>query len=184
MEIEKIREERKPSDLKINYRIPSDDLFNARKISFHRGSSPVKRRWRLMAWSLAAGVIDLLMMFSLSCVAIGAMVFLMRWQVSLNQFSHTYSLKISLAATWLGFYACYLLLLRVFLGCTLGEWACGLRLGEPRHRLSPGYSLKVHFRLFVTMATGVITLPLLSMIFGVDLAGKLSGLPLVAYGTK
>lgn len=192
MEIEKIRDRSQPS-FPLNDRIfpveqvPRGDhswIKESQKISFHRGSSPVKRRWRLMAWSLAAGFIDILMMFSMTCFVTGALVFAMSWKLTLNQVVHTQSLQLALGITLIGFYAMYLLTLRVFLGCTLGEWACGLRLGEPRHRLSPGYSLRVHFRLIVTVLTGVVTLPLLSLLFGVDLAGKLSGLPLVSYNTK
>jgi hypothetical protein len=42
----------------------------------------------------------------------------------------------------------------------------------------------VHLRLFITLFTGGLTLPVFSLIFGVDIAGKLSGLPLVSFGTK
>lgn len=186
MEIERVRQ-RKPSvKREIFNSFPVDPAWakESQKISFHRGSSPVKRRWKLMAWSLAAGFIDILMMFSITCFVTGTLILAMSWKVSLNQVAHTQSLQTALILTLVGFYAMYLLILRVFLGCTLGEWACGLRLGEPRHRLSPGYSLKVHFRLLVTVLTGGVTLPLLSMVFGVDLAGKLSGLPLVSCSAK
>ncbi len=162
----------------------SPDLNTSQKISFHRGSSSTKRRWRLMAWSLAAGTIDLLMMFALTCFGLGVTVFAMGWKVNLAQISQDPALQWALILMLIGLYASYLLVLRVFLGCTLGEWACGLRLGEPRHRLSPGYALKVHLRLFATVFTGVITLPILSLVFGVDIAGKLSGLPLVSFTSK
>lgn len=152
------------------------------RVSFHRGSSRTPRRWRVMAWSLAAGVIDVLMMFSLTCLMVGVFVFVMGWKLSLAQVLKTDALSFSMLLTLGGFYACYLLVFRVFLGCTLGEWACGLRLGEPRHRLSPTYSMRVHYRFLITLVTGVVTLPILSLVFGVDLAGKLSGLPLVSQG--
>jgi hypothetical protein len=91
MEIEKIRplqNENPVLRFPIQGRVPSNpipDILPSRKISFHRGSSPVKRRWRLMAWSLAAGTIDLLMMLSVSCFAIGAVIFAMGWKVSFQQ---------------------------------------------------------------------------------------------------
>lgn len=189
MEIERIRDRSKPSfplrpDPEKVFPVDVSWMKESQKISFHRGSSPVKRRWKLMAWSLAAGFIDILMMFSITCFVTGALIYAMSLKLTLAQLLHVSSLQMALAVTLVGFYAMYLLTLRVFLGCTLGEWACGLRLGEPRHRLSPGYSLKVHFRLIVTLLTGVITLPFLSLIFGVDLAGKLSGLPLVSCSAK
>ena len=190
MEIEKIRRPNKNQN-QIRFPLvqkkqpePQTESLPSRMITFHRGSSPVKRRWKLMAWSLAAGLIDLLMIFSVSCFVLGVLVLLMGWKVSLTQVIHTQSLQLALALTWFGFYASYLLVLRVFLGCTLGEWSCGLRLGEPRHLLSPNYSLRVHLRLVISLATGVIILPVLSLLFGVDIAGKLSGLPLVSHSVK
>ncbi len=186
MEIERTRNPRSPNfPIRDRQQLPPiAEVLQSQKISFHRGSSSTKRRWRLMAWSLAAGVIDILIIFSATCFISGILIAAMGWKVTLAQLQSEVSLQAALLMMILGFYAIYLLTLRVFIGCTLGEWACGLRLGEPRHRLSPGYSLKVHLRLLVILGSGIVTLPLLSLILGIDLAGKLSGLPLVSYSAK
>ncbi len=77
-----------------------------------------------------------------------------------------------------GYLWLYMVMLRSFLGFTLGDWACGLRLGAIEQRLGPGYSLRVVFRAGIFIATGIIFLPILSLIVGRDLAGQWSGLQL------
>lgn len=69
-----------------------------------------------------------------------------------------------------------MIFLRGFNGATIGEWTCSLRLGQPWQRLQSGYILKVLLRTTLIMATGIVTLPLLSLLFKRDLAGDISGL--------
>lgn len=67
---------------------------------------------------------------------------------------------------------------RIFLGFTPGEWAYDLRLGRPEDQGTASFALRVVFRQILITVTGLFLLPLLGFIFGRDLAGKLSGLPL------
>jgi hypothetical protein len=76
--------------------------------------------------------------------------------------------------------AFYLIFLRSFLSFTLGEWACGLRLGSPKQRLMSSYIFKVTARTLLIYATGVIIIPALSLITGQDIPGRLLKLPLVS----
>ncbi len=68
--------------------------------------------------------------------------------------------------------------IRSLLGFTIGEWACDLRLGQPHERLRNNYVIKVMLRSSLILLTGVVTLPVLSLLLGRDLAGVLSGLRL------
>ena len=72
----------------------------------------------------------------------------------------------------------YMVTTRFFLGSSLGEAACDLRLGRPQDRLSSNYFAKVVFRATLIVLTGVFVLPALSLIFGNDLPGKISGVRL------
>lgn len=69
----------------------------------------------------------------------------------------------------------YLVANRIFAGCTAGEWVFDQQVGQNSQIGAAGYSLKVALRSLLVVATGFITLPALSMIFGLDLTGKLSG---------
>lgn len=69
----------------------------------------------------------------------------------------------------------YLLVNRAFLGYTPGEWAFDMRLGTPQDLEKPTYILKVMTRSVLQIATGLIILPILSLIFKKDLAGEISG---------
>lgn len=74
------------------------------------------------------------------------------------------------AITWI-----YLVVNRIFIGCTAGEWVFDQQVGKDQEIGSASYSLKIAFRSLLVIATGFITLPALSMIFGSDLTGKLTG---------
>jgi hypothetical protein len=74
----------------------------------------------------------------------------------------------------------YMIMLRVFLGFTVGEWACGLRLGNLKQRLNRFYSLRVVARMIVLLCTGLFTLPALSLLFGRDIPGWIVRLPLIS----
>ena len=70
----------------------------------------------------------------------------------------------------------YMIMMRVFMGASLGEWSCQLRLGQPIQRIKPGYTLRVMARTTLILVTGVITLPLLSLIFKRDILGDITGI--------
>lgn len=148
-------------------------------VAFHRGSNSRRPRWVLLAWSGFATLVDLLICFSLTVLFMYLVVAIAGVSsASVSAFIKT-QFKAGFVACVFLMYASYLLTLRVFAGCTIGEWACGIRLGEPRHRIANDYSLRVIQRFFLVFVTGIITLPILSLIVGEDMAGRLSGLPLV-----
>lgn len=154
------------------------EIAYEQKPKAHHSSSSRRPRWALTAWSMAAGLIDLLLVFAAACfMAILAMLLLKIRNMSFHQ--SPMNDYLGLALCFVGLYSGYLLLLRVFIGCSIGEWACGLRLGEPRHRLADDYSLRVLGRFLIVATTGFVILPVLSLFMGQDVAGKLAGLPLV-----
>lgn len=154
------------------------EIAYEQKPVMHHNSSSRRPRWALTAWSMAAIVIDLLLVFATVCfLAILAML-LLRIRV-LNFSSSPLNDYLAVGLCFVGLYSGYLLLFRVFIGCTIGEWSCGLRLGEPRHRLADDYGVRVLGRFLVVATTGFVVLPVLSLFMGQDVAGKLAGLPLV-----
>lgn len=137
-------------------------------------SGPVSKRsgYSLAAWSLLAAFIDGLILISLSCV------FLLVFSVVAKQ------IQLPLVATkifviiYLLCMCVYMTSLRVFAGHTIGEWACDLRLGQPHERIKARYAGQVVLRVALVMFTGLIAMPVLSLLFRKDIAGKLTGLHL------
>lgn len=130
------------------------------------------RSYRMIAWSWVAAVIDTLIAFSMSLLFFAAFALINRLEASV--LIHEYS-----AVFIAGLFFVYLTITRVFLGFTVGEWACDLRMGSLIDRLHPFYSLRVIARTVLILATGIFTLPILSLIFGRDICGGLIGLSLV-----
>jgi hypothetical protein len=73
----------------------------------------------------------------------------------------------------------YLLVNRMFVGSTPGEWAFEQRIGQPKEMTSGMYSLKILARSALVIATGFIVLPILSLILNKDIAGEITGAPLL-----
>jgi hypothetical protein len=170
----------KPSTSKIA------DLFKGRRVSgFESGTGfqggPTRRTgYRLALWSWLASMIDGLILISLSTVFILTFSFLMQANVesligSLIHSQHRALIftEVFILCSWI-----YMITVRTILGSTIGEWACEIRLGQPQERLRANYVLRVAWRSTLIVVTGVVTLPLVSLIVGEDTAGAISGLRL------
>lgn len=72
----------------------------------------------------------------------------------------------------------YFIATRALVGASIGEWTCSIRLGQPSERLSESYMYKLLIRTTLSLMTGIICLPLLSLVVGKDLLGLFSGLKL------
>lgn len=147
---------------------------------FHGGPSAKRKGYRLALWSMLASIIDGLILISVSSIFMMAFAFVVKTSVGVfvqDMFHHQHRMilfaEIFAVAAWM-----YLIGVRTLMGSTIGEWACELRLGQPQERLKSGYVLRVIWRSTIIVLTGVITLPICSVIFGRDLAGVLSGLRL------
>jgi len=150
----------------------------ANATEFHRGSRGGSRRagFRLLAWSWAAALIDSLFVVGFLCLLIAGLAFYFGAPAIATL--ETARLEAQLGSFALAV-AMYMILLRSFLGFSIGEWACGLRLGFLAQRLDKLYALKVVARTLLIFATGVVVLPLCSLLIGRDLAGELLRLPLI-----
>lgn len=146
---------------------------------FHRGSRSGGVGYKLVAWSFVAALIDALIIFSLSCLFLLSFSFLVKSEIGsvLQGFGgFIYQIGLSGGALIL---LTYMIMLRVFLGFTIGEWACSLRLGNLKQRLNRFYSLRVVARMFLIVGTGLVVIPFFSLLTGRDLAGLLIRLPLI-----
>ncbi len=170
------------NNLQKNFRLPSGswDL----KTGFHGGPTRRKGRVRVL-WSLMASMIDTLFLLGISCLF--CWVFAKVMQTSTFSVFRDLQLMgrslgalglvgfILITASWF-----YMVILRGLFGSSIGEWACDLRLGAPDDEEKEYFILKVIFRATLVITTGLITLPLISLITGKDIAGQICGLRLVS----
>jgi len=86
--------------------------------------------------------------------------------------------KVSVGLVTLSVSLFYLLVSRTFFAKTLGEWATDYQLGTIQQTFKMSYPLRVTMRALVTTITGIVVLPLLSLITRKDIVGILSGVKL------
>lgn len=169
----------------VNPRVPPTfsrtDLFRRvdfaeNAMGFHGGSSR-RTGIRLAMWTWLSVGVDTLMMIALSCLFVISFSLLMKTSAGqvLQLILHDLSLSKLFGGAFLLSFWTYMIFLRGFNGATIGEWTCSLRLGQPWQRMQSGYILKVLVRTTLIMATGIITLPVLSLLLNRDIAGDISG---------
>ncbi len=152
----------------------------ASETGFHSGPRSRRSGYVLIMWSWVAAFIDTLLMISISCFFLASFSFLMK--SSSAEVLHTIKANHSLITIFFGIFVIgtwiYMITLRILMGSSVGEWACGLRLGKPHERMTSNYPFKVIIRESLIISTGIFLLPLLSLMFGTDLVGRLTGLKL------
>jgi hypothetical protein len=86
--------------------------------------------------------------------------------------------QIHLALLFIAVLQLYLLTARSFFGASLGEWAFEMQLGTRQDQDAALYPLLVAWRTILVTVTGLILMPILSVIFRRDLLSYLTGLQL------
>ncbi len=150
----------------INFRVPG--LTWSVRNSFNGGHRRRGRSYQLTLWSWMASFIDALIILGLNCLFVMLLAKLGKIPVQRSLFVQTF-----LWCSWI-----YMISLRGIYGSSIGEMACELRLGLPNEHLKPQYLFKVLVRSTAIVLTGVVTVPLLSIILDYDILGKFSGLRL------
>ncbi len=176
-QIEKNLEKTKPrKGLRRNDVFKRADYFIEDQVNFRSGSQN-RSGFKLALWSWMSASIDGLIMLSISCFAMILFSFLMKTparDVLKFMYVEPNVTKMFLFSFLFSFWV-YLVMMRIFMGASLGEWTCQLRLGQPTQRIRPSYYLRVIVRTTLILGTGIITIPLLSLILKRDLMGELTG---------
>lgn len=152
---------------------------NFEAVGFHQGPRSRRGGRTLLAWSWMAATIDLLLLLGLTLISAAALLWVDKVVWGPFVLGKEYSLIFS-SGVFLTLSAIYMVMLRSFLGFTIGDWACGIRLGSALQRQSSFYGLQVALRTVLICATGFLPLPTLSLLTGRDWAGKITRLPLIS----
>lgn len=152
------------------------DYFVDGQVEFQSGSQN-RSGFHLALWSWMSAFIDTLILISISCFSLILFSFLMKTQARdiFRMLSFEPNISLMFLVSFLFSFWVYMVMMRVFMGASLGEWSCQLRLGQPVQRIKTGYVLRVMARTTILLFTGVITLPILSLLLKHDLLGDITG---------
>jgi hypothetical protein len=157
-------------------------LQNKRRLDFEetKKPQPAAPALRMSAPGFSSAILDgmLVVAGTLCCLIILLTVTKVDLFGLLTQ-SEDLTLSFAFYALFAGVAWIYLVVNRLFLGFTPGEWVFDQRVGLPQNHGSAGYSMRVVLRSTLVVATGLFPIPLLSMIVRRDLAGLISGVNLL-----
>jgi hypothetical protein len=152
------------------------DYFVEDNVDFRSGSKK-RSGFKLVLWSWMSTLIDSLILISISCFCM--ILFSILMKTSARDVFKFISIEPNITKmffiSFLFSFWAYLVVMRIFMGASLGEWSCQLRVGQPAQRLKRSYTLRVIGRTTLILLTGVVVLPLLSLIFESDIAGEITG---------
>ncbi len=146
---------------------------------FHRG--PRKRSGlTLTGWILLSAVVDHLVIIfkSIVFILLASVIFKLinnkEILIFFNELFNLHNRVTTFSAIYFLISMVYFISFRVLMSATIGEWSCGLRIGQPSERRQINYVFKILFRVLLITVSGIVTLPVLSLIFKKDLAGQLT----------
>lgn len=146
---------------------------------YHQMVTPIPQ-YKEVTSSFASAMIDAMIVLGLASLFVVTLVAITQIDIIRMLTSQELSRRvlIELSLLYVGVTLFYFMLSRGLFGSTLGDWAFDVQLGSEQERRHLGYPLQVIFRTFMIMVTGIVILPILSLIFGKDLGYYFSGLKL------
>ncbi len=135
--------------------------------------TPEPEKFQKTTWDFAAVMLDVMLVVASNLMCLIILMFTTHVDLFSNLFNPDSAGMIykSIAALVLGTTWIYLVVNRIFLGCTPGEWVFDQRIGFPKDTGSAMYSLKIVLRSTLTVVTGLILFPLASALMNEDILG-------------
>jgi len=140
-------------------------------------AAPKTDEYKLDLWNFSSAMLDTMLVIasSLLCMIIVLMITKADLIANLTSPDEEGMIYLSTFALLASVSLIYLLVNRMFLGATPGEWAFEQRIGKPEEMTTAMYSVRVLARSLLVIATGFVVLPILSAILKRDLAGEITG---------
>jgi hypothetical protein len=132
------------------------------------------------AVSFSSAILDGIIVFALALVFLVALLVVTKVDLNtvVTNLNKDLMTQISLGVLFVAVMQMYAIISRSFFGRTLGEWTFDMQLGRDEQQNLESYPLRVALRSLITTVTGLVLLPLISAVWGEDLAGRLSGVRL------
>lgn len=136
-------------------------------------ATPEPEKFQKTTWDFAAVMLDVMLVVASNLMCLIILMFTTHVDLFSNLFNPDSAGMIykSIAALVLGTTWIYLVVNRIFLGCTPGEWVFDQRIGFPKDTGSAMYSLKIVLRSTLIVVTGLIFFPLASALMNEDILG-------------
>ncbi len=143
--------------------------------------SPAKEEYKSDTWKLSSSLLDsmLVLAASLLCMIIVLMITKADLIANLTNPDEEGMIYISTFGLLATVSLIYLTINRVFLGSTPGEWAFEQRIGKPENMNTASYPLRILLRSILVIMSGFIVFPIFSILLNRDLAGEITGAPLL-----
>lgn len=150
-------------------------------VGLKRGAadSPVKMLERAPV-AIASAVLDGIVIFALSLVFLVALMTITHVDLAALIFQAGIDVptKFAFLALFGSVMLMYVVVARSFFGRTLGEWTFDFQMGDDQQHKSALYPLQVLWRSVLVVITGVVIIPLVSLITRQDMMAPLTGLQL------
>lgn len=134
----------------------------------------------LTSASIPSAALDFVVIVALSLIFMAGMLSMTKMDLGMVvRAAESDSLTtLSLVVAFLAIMQMYLIVSRTFYGRTLGEWTFDVQLGRGEDQTQAMYPVKVVGRSLLVTLTGLLILPLISLIMRRDLAGQITGVQL------
>lgn len=134
----------------------------------------------LTSVSIPSAVLDFVFVIAMSLIFMAGMLTITK--MDLATVVHAAQTDVwamaSLIVAFIAIMQMYVIVARSFYGRTLGEWTFDVQLGRDEDQTEAYYPFKVIGRSLLITVTGLVLLPLLSLIARRDLAGRIVGVQL------
>lgn len=168
-------------DVNKNYQPESSLNKVVESVGLKRGAadSPV-RMLEKASVAISASILDGIVIFALSLVFLVVLMTVTKIDLSQLIVHSGLDLPTQLAFTVLmaAVLLMYVVVTRSFFGRTLGEWTFDFQMGDDLQHKMTLYPLRVLWRGILVLMTGIVLLPLLSLLFRQDLLASITGLQL------
>lgn len=136
-----------------------------------------KPEWKASTPSLAAGLLDAMLITAFFLLSLIAMLAITKVDLiaNMSQPDPQYLVYWATFSLLAGLQIIYYVSCRAFLGCTPGEWAFDQRCGNEVQLASSTYVLRVALRSLINVATGFVTMTLLSFVMRFDVLAAITG---------
>lgn len=153
------------------------NLNQKRQIDFLNETERMSVEMRKSRPLFAAAGLDAMLIVAAFLMSMIAMLSITKVDLFLN-LSHPETSGLIYLATgmlFIGVSFIYMIVNRAFMGHTPGEWAYDQNVGQPADMQNLTYIPRLVFRTVLVIATGFITMPILSALMNKDVAGQITG---------
>ncbi len=166
---------------KIDFQIPDKKMREANTVGTRRGAHDgLTNPLTPVSVSFASLALDGMIVMAIALIFLVSLVTVTG--INLNSVIHSarteFAAQLSLIVMYFAVFEMYMIVARSFYGRTIGEWTFDLQLGDDKQIQRAYYPALVLWRSVLNLITGLVVLPLVSLVLRRDFAASFTGLQL------